>query len=597
MEAVPMMEAVHASSRFKRMTDEQVVQQCKNRDNYATEYLLRKYKKVILFKSRSYFLHGADRDDMIQEGMIGLFKAIRDFMPDRACSFRSFADVCITRQMITAVKSATGQRHLPIIYAASLSPGGGSEENEGKRQLEIAIESEAIDPEKLLIARENVRELRAILRETLSEFEWNVFVAFVEDKSYQEIAEEQGKSAKSIDNALCRVRRKVQKFRAQQKLQERSDITAPSQSQEVEDHDSKDLSELTISERQVFRYHSKGLSNTEIAEKLRKTEGVITQVLNRAHRKLGEEEETQKQESQDDNGQLLTSSESEILRCKALGLSSREIANARGVSKNSIDRALSQARKKLAKESKLQDQKTEPLTDFQKLVYIYHLRGLSEEGIAKVLGYKRGQIESTLEQIDSKLGDDGRNRKSQGNNGRFLSGRERRVLAYRLEGLTNPEIAQSLGCTEKCVRNAFSRARSKLKNHQSQGNGQLFSKLQSQVLLHHLDGLSNQEIAEILGRTYNSVNSALRRARFKLEKNNKAPKRQDQKHKRLTELEEQAFALRSKGLTYLEIAKELGGSHRSASSAVSRARWKLGEDSKTQKSESQAKVTSPSIPT
>ena len=198
---------------YSRMPDERVVFLGKAGDAEAIEHLLQKYKSVVLFKSRSYFLHGADRDDMIQEGMIGLFKAIRDFRPDRDCSFRTFADVCITRQMITAVKSGGGQRQLPLIYATSLNASARDEC--GNERLDIAADSEIVDPEQVLIARESIRELRALLRDNLSQFEWSVFVGFAEGKSYQEIADEQGSSPKSVDNALCRVRRKVQRFRAE----------------------------------------------------------------------------------------------------------------------------------------------------------------------------------------------------------------------------------------------------------------------------------------------------------------------------------------------------------------------------------------------
>lgn len=170
----------------------------------------------MLFKSRSYFLQGADRDDMIQEGMVGLYKAIRDFRPDRACSFRTFADVCITRQMITAVKSGVGQRQLPVVYSHALR--GASRDDNPNDPLESAPDSDLQDPEKLLITRETVRQLKAALRESLSPFEWAVFMGFTEGKSYQQIAEENRCTPKSVDNALCRVRRKVQRFTVEENV-------------------------------------------------------------------------------------------------------------------------------------------------------------------------------------------------------------------------------------------------------------------------------------------------------------------------------------------------------------------------------------------
>ncbi len=197
-------------SALECLTDEEAVELCKTGSTDALDYLLRKYRSVVLFKSRSYFLQGADRDDMIQEGMVGLYKAIRDFRPDRSCSFRTFADVCITRQMITAVKSGVGQRQLPVVYSHSLRAAG--RDDSSVDPLEAAPDNDSQDPEKLLITRETVRMLERTLRENLSPFEWNVFVGFSDGKSYQQIAEENACTPKSVDNALCRVRRKMQRF-------------------------------------------------------------------------------------------------------------------------------------------------------------------------------------------------------------------------------------------------------------------------------------------------------------------------------------------------------------------------------------------------
>jgi RNA polymerase sporulation-specific sigma factor len=198
-----------------RLSDEHIVELCKvTEDADALEHLLKKYKSVVLFKSRSYYLQGADRDDMIQEGMVGLYKAIRDFRPDRSCSFRTFADVCITRQMITAVKSGVGQRHLSVVYSHALRCSQRDEP--GSDPLESAPDSDQQDPERLLITKETVRNLRAVLRESLSPFEWRVFVGFADGKSYQQIAEENGCTPKSVDNALCRVRRKVQRHQVEE---------------------------------------------------------------------------------------------------------------------------------------------------------------------------------------------------------------------------------------------------------------------------------------------------------------------------------------------------------------------------------------------
>jgi RNA polymerase sporulation-specific sigma factor len=204
-----------AISNFRRsalasLSDEVIVELSKQGDLESIDYLLRKYRSVVLFKSRSYFLQGADRDDMIQEGMVGLYKAIRDFRPDRACSFRTFADVCITRQMITAVKSGVGQRQLPVIYSHALRTA--TREDTTTDPLEAAADTDVQDPERLLITRETVRELQRLLRENLSPFEWTVFVGFTDGKSYLQIADENACTPKSVDNALCRVRRKMARF-------------------------------------------------------------------------------------------------------------------------------------------------------------------------------------------------------------------------------------------------------------------------------------------------------------------------------------------------------------------------------------------------
>lgn len=193
-----------------RFPDEYIVELCKREDDAdALEHLLRKYKSVVIYKSRSYFLPGADRDDMVQEGMVGLYKAIRDFRPDRSCSFRTFADVCITRQMITAVKSGVGQRQLAVLYSHALR--GNQRDESGSDPLEAVPDTNQHNPERQLLMRETIRTVRSILRDSLSPFEWNVFIGFADGKSYQQIAEENGCTPKSVDNALCRVRRKVQR--------------------------------------------------------------------------------------------------------------------------------------------------------------------------------------------------------------------------------------------------------------------------------------------------------------------------------------------------------------------------------------------------
>jgi len=202
-----------ARTSYSRMPDERVVFLGKDGDAEAIEHLLQKYKPVVLRKSRPYFLYGADRDDIIQEGMIGLFKAIRDFRADRDTSFRTFADGCIMWQIITAVKSGSGKKQGPHNYASSLDERPRDDDDP---RVDILSDKEVPSPEQSLIAHETNRQLRALLRQcSFSQIERAAFTGRSEGKSYQEIAEEQGSNPKSVDNALCRVRRKIERIRAE----------------------------------------------------------------------------------------------------------------------------------------------------------------------------------------------------------------------------------------------------------------------------------------------------------------------------------------------------------------------------------------------
>lgn len=193
------------------LSDEQLAERVHEGDERCCEYLLRKYRGIVLFKSRSYFLQGAEREDMIQEGMIGLYKSIRDFRPGKGCSFRTFADVCITRQMITAVKTREGERKLSIVFVCALLRYN---EESGNNRLESAPDERAIDPQDILLIKETVRELENLVSKNLSTFEWDVFIRYVDGASYAQIMEELNCTYKSIDNALCRVRRKMQRFQS-----------------------------------------------------------------------------------------------------------------------------------------------------------------------------------------------------------------------------------------------------------------------------------------------------------------------------------------------------------------------------------------------
>ena len=200
-----------ADSAYAGMPDEQVVELCHAGDSMAEEYLLNKYKNFVRSKARSYFLIGADHEDIVQEGMIGLYKAIRDFRMDKLSSFRAFAELCITRQIITAIKTATRQKHIPLNSYVSLNKPLYDEESD-RTLLDVIIEGRAANPEELIISQEDLTSINSRINEVLSGLEQEVLQEYLDGKSYQEIAENLGRHVKSIDNALQRVKRKLEKF-------------------------------------------------------------------------------------------------------------------------------------------------------------------------------------------------------------------------------------------------------------------------------------------------------------------------------------------------------------------------------------------------
>ena len=195
---------------FAALTDEQVVERASAGDEEALEYLLNKYKNFVRSKARSYFLIGADHEDIVQEGMIGLFKAIRDFREDKLSSFRAFAELCITRQIITAIKTATRQKHIPLNSYVSLNRPIYDEESD-RTLLDVLAEGRVVSPEELLISREDYSSIESRIGQVLSDLEQQVLRAYLDGKSYQEIAKDLNRHVKSIDNALQRVKRKLEK--------------------------------------------------------------------------------------------------------------------------------------------------------------------------------------------------------------------------------------------------------------------------------------------------------------------------------------------------------------------------------------------------
>lgn len=179
-------------------------------DKIALEYIIKKYKNFVKAKAKSYFLIGADKEDIIQEGMIGLYKAVRDFDASKTNSFKGFADICITRQIITAIKTATRQKHMPLNSYISLNKPVYDEESE-RTLLDIIATSIVTDPEELIISKEELKHIESKMNELLSELELQVVEYYLNGKSYQYIADKLQRDVKSIDNALQRVKRKLEK--------------------------------------------------------------------------------------------------------------------------------------------------------------------------------------------------------------------------------------------------------------------------------------------------------------------------------------------------------------------------------------------------
>ena len=205
-------DAVPAGKSFDKMTDEEIILEIKDGCNDAAlDYLINKYRNFVRAKARSYFLIGADREDIIQEGMIGLYKAIRDFRNDKLSSFRAFAELCVTRQIITAIKTATRQKHIPLNSYISLNKPIYDEDSD-RTLLDVISGAKVSDPEELVISREEFFDINNKMEEILSDLEWKVLMSYLDGKSYQEIAVDLNRHVKSIDNALQRVKRKLERY-------------------------------------------------------------------------------------------------------------------------------------------------------------------------------------------------------------------------------------------------------------------------------------------------------------------------------------------------------------------------------------------------
>ncbi len=198
-------------SEYDFISDEDLVDAVRDGDGGALEHLINKYRNFVRAKARSYFLIGADREDIVQEGMIGLYKAIRDFKGDKLSSFKAFAELCITRQIITAIKTATRQKHIPLNSYVSLDKPIYDEDSD-RTLMDVICGSQVLDPEELIINQEEFIGLEDKMAEILSDLERKVLMLYLDGRSYQEIAEDLKRHVKSIDNALQRVKRKLERY-------------------------------------------------------------------------------------------------------------------------------------------------------------------------------------------------------------------------------------------------------------------------------------------------------------------------------------------------------------------------------------------------
>lgn len=198
-------------SEYDFISDEEIVEIFRGGDSGALEHLINKYRNFVRAKARSYFLIGADREDIVQEGMIGLYKAIRDFKGDKLSSFKAFAELCITRQIITAIKTATRQKHIPLNSYVSLDKPIYDEDSD-RTLMDVICGTQVLDPEELIINQEEFIGLEDKMAEILSDLERKVLMLYLDGRSYQEIAEDLKRHVKSIDNALQRVKRKLERY-------------------------------------------------------------------------------------------------------------------------------------------------------------------------------------------------------------------------------------------------------------------------------------------------------------------------------------------------------------------------------------------------
>lgn len=195
---------------YEGISDEELILRLRDGDGRVMDFILEKYKGLVRSKAKSMYLLGADGEDLIQEGMIGLFKAVRDYDPGRDASFYTFADLCVSRQMYTAVQASSRKKHMPLNRSVSLNAEGMDKDGEGEIRLAVPDARER-SPEDMVIDRENLEQLESVIEKELSPLEKQVLDLYLTGMGYAQIARVLGRDGKSTDNALQRIRGKLRK--------------------------------------------------------------------------------------------------------------------------------------------------------------------------------------------------------------------------------------------------------------------------------------------------------------------------------------------------------------------------------------------------
>ena len=199
-------------NEYAQMTDEKLIENIKNEDKMALNCLMERYNDVVNMKANKFFMVGAEKDDMVQEGMIGLYKAVKSFDSSKENSFKTFANMCIERQLITAVKNSNRQKHIPLNSSVSLN-AAAYEDNEDMDKLDVLNLKTLNDPSDIIADREYFRSMEEKIKENLSKFELLVLAEYEKGKSYAAIAQKLNAKIKSVDTAIQRIRRKANKIR------------------------------------------------------------------------------------------------------------------------------------------------------------------------------------------------------------------------------------------------------------------------------------------------------------------------------------------------------------------------------------------------